>query len=91
MLTVFLFDERKSERVEDWRPALDRLTDDRLLWLALRDPTSEEVAALADALELSQPHAQRLLEQPTRPSLAEGAGCLHVTLSAAGISTSTAG
>jgi len=42
MLTVFLFDERKSERVEDWRAALDRLTDDRLLWLALRDPTSEE-------------------------------------------------
>ena len=52
MLTVFLFDERESEQVEDWRAALEGLADDQLLWLALRDPTEDEVAALQAALEL---------------------------------------
>ena len=46
MLTVFLFDERESKRVEDWRAALERLADDQLLWLALREPTEKDVAAL---------------------------------------------
>lgn len=39
MLRAFLFDERESEQVEDWRAALKSLADDQLLWLALRDPT----------------------------------------------------
>jgi hypothetical protein len=43
MLTAFLFDERESEQVEDWRAALEGLADDQLLWLALRDPTEDEV------------------------------------------------
>ena len=34
-LTVFLFDERESKRVEDWRATLERLADNQLLWLAL--------------------------------------------------------
>jgi hypothetical protein len=46
VLTVFLFDERESEQVEDWQGALKSLADDHLLWLALRDPTEVEVAAL---------------------------------------------
>ena len=64
MLTVFVFDEQESEQVEDWRAALKRLAEDQLLWLALRDPTEEEVAALQEALELGDENAQRLLEQP---------------------------
>jgi len=85
MLTVFLFDERMSERREDWRAALERLTDDELLWLALRDPTGDEVAALQEALELGDEGAHRLLEQPSRASLADAGERLHVTLYAAGI------
>ena len=46
VLTVFLFGEGESEQVEDWRAALERLADDQLLWLALRDPTEEDVTAL---------------------------------------------
>jgi hypothetical protein len=53
VLTVFLFDERESERVEDWRAALKSLANDQSLWLARRDPTEDEVAALQQALELS--------------------------------------
>ena len=41
---------------------------DALLWIALRDPTEEEVAAVQEALELSDEQAERLLEQPSRAS-----------------------
>ena len=85
MLTVFLFDERTSERVEDWRAALERLAERQLLWLALRDPTEEEVAALRDALELDDENAHRLLQQPRRPSLADAGDRVHVTLYVADI------
>ena len=71
MLTLFVFDERESRREEDLRAALDRLADDALLWLALRDPTEEEVAAVQEALELSDEQAHRLLEQPSRASLVD--------------------
>jgi hypothetical protein len=36
VLTVFVFDERESKQVEDWRAALERLADDELFWFALR-------------------------------------------------------
>ena len=85
MLTVFLFDEQESERVEDWQAALERLAEDELLWLALRDPTEEEVAALQEALELGDESAQRLLEQPSRASLADAGERMNVTLYAADI------
>jgi magnesium transporter len=85
MLTVFLFDERTSDQVEDWGAALERLTDDELLWFVLRDPTDKEVAALQEALELGDENAHRLLQQPSRASLADAGERLHVTLYAAGI------
>ena len=85
MLTVFLFDERESEQVEDWRGALEKLADDQLLWLALRDPTEGEVAALQEALDLDEENAQRLLEQPGRASLVDAGERMHVTLYAAGV------
>ena len=85
MFTVFLFDERESEQVKDWRAALEELADDQLLWLALRDPTEDEVAVLQEALELDDENAQRLLEQPRRASLADAGERMHVTLYAAGV------
>ena len=83
-LTAFVFDQRESEQVEDWRTALERLTDSQLLWLALRDVTEEDVAALQEALELGDEHAQRLLEPPSSASVADAGERLHVTLYAAG-------
>ena len=59
MLTLFVFDERESRREEDLRAALDRLGDDALLWLALRDPTEEEVAAVQEAFEFSDEQARQ--------------------------------
>ena len=84
MLTVFVFDERESKQAEDWRAALERLADGELLWFALRAPTEEEVAALQEALELGDENAHRLLEPPSRASLADAGERLHMTLYAAG-------
>ena len=54
MLTGFAFDEQKSEEVEDWRAALERLDRGQLLWLAMHDSTEEEVAALRETLDLGE-------------------------------------
>ena len=80
MLTVFVFDGRESRHAEDLRPALDRLGEEALLWLALRDPTETEVVAVQEALELSDEQARRLLEQPPRACLVDAGEYLHVTL-----------
>ena len=80
MLTIFVFDERESRREKDLPDALKGLADDAMLWLALRDPTDDEVAAVQEALELSDEQARRLLEPPSRASLVDAGERLHVTL-----------
>ncbi len=80
MLTLFVFDERESRREEELRTALGRLGEDALLWLALRDPTEEEVAAVQKTFELSDEQARRLLEQPSRASLVDSGEHMHLTL-----------
>jgi len=80
MLTVFVFDEREAGQRRDLRGALDRVAESELVWIALRDPTEEEVAAVQDALELSDEQTHRLLEQPSRASLVDAGEHMHVTL-----------
>ncbi len=80
MLTLFVFDERESRREDDLPGALKGLDDDAMLWVALRDPTEEEAAAVQEALELSDEQVQRLLEQPSRASLVDAGEHMHVTL-----------
>jgi magnesium/cobalt transport protein CorA len=80
MLTVFVFDERESRREDDLSSALQGLGDDAMLWIALRDATEEEVAAVQEALELSDEQAARLLEQPSAASLVDAGEHMHVTL-----------
>ena len=80
MLTVFVFDERESRREEDLRASLDRLGENALLWLALRDPTEEEVATVQEVFDFSDEQAHRLLKQPSRASLLDAGEHMHVTL-----------
>ena len=80
MLTVFVFDEQESRREEDLPGALKGLDDDAMVWVALRDPTEEEAAAVQEALELSDEQARRLLEQPSQASLVDAGEHMHVTL-----------
>jgi len=80
MLTVFVFDERESRRENDLSAALKGLADDAMLWVALRDPSEAEVAAVRDALELTDEQAQGLLKPPSRASVVDAGERLHVTL-----------
>jgi magnesium transporter len=80
MLTVFVFDERESRQAEEVRAALDRLGETALLWIALRDPAEDEVAAVQEAFNLGDEQVQRLLEPPSRASLVDAGEHLHVTL-----------
>jgi len=83
MLTIFVFDEKESRREEDLPDGLKDLDDKAMLWVALRDPTEEELAAVQEAFQLSDQQAQRLLEPPSEPSLADAGEHMHVTLYAA--------
>ena len=80
MLTNFVFDRQESRREEDLRASLDQLADDALLWIALRDPTEEEVATVQEVFELSDEQANRLSEQPRRASLLDSGEHMHLTL-----------
>lgn len=80
MLTTFVFDKQESRREVDLRASLDRLADDALLWIALRDPTEEELATVQEVFELSDKQARRLSEQPHRASLLDSGEHMHLTL-----------
>jgi Mg2+ and Co2+ transporter CorA len=84
MLTAFVFGVEESEQVEDWGAALEGLEGGRLLWLAVRDPTEEEVAALRERLDLGDRIAELLREDPSSPSVADERDRLYVTLFAVG-------
>src|SRR5512132_176906 len=79
MLTAFVFDVEQSKQVEDWAPALERLDQGQLLWLAMHDPTEEEVAALQETLELGD-SVRRLREHPRSASVADEGEHMYVTL-----------
>jgi magnesium transporter len=80
MLTVFVFGERESRRENDLPAALEGLDDDATVWVALRDPTEEDVAAVQEALGLADEWARRLFEQPSEASVVDAGEHLHVTL-----------
>ena len=80
MLTTFVFDKQESRREVDLRASLDRLAEDALLWIALRDPTEEELATVQEVFELSDEQARRLSEQPRRASLLDSGEHMHLTL-----------
>jgi magnesium transporter len=80
MLWVFVFDERESREAEEVRAALDGLAENALLWVALRDPTEDELATVREAFDLSDEQVQRLVEPSSRASLVDAREHLHVTL-----------
>jgi magnesium transporter len=80
MLSAFRFDAQQSERVEDWESACERLDDDQLLWLALRDPSDDEETAVVDALGLGDELARRLRDSPERASVTDDGEHLYVTV-----------
>jgi magnesium transporter len=80
MLNVFRFDAEGSERVEDWRAALDDIGRRELLWIALRDASEQEVSEVGEELEFGTTQTQRLRDSPERACVADEGEHLHVTL-----------
>jgi magnesium/cobalt transport protein CorA len=80
MLTAFVFDGRQSREIEEWGPTLDRLERDQLLWLAMHEPTDEEVERLREGLALDEAMLDRLRERPTSAFVDDHGERLHVTL-----------
>ena len=42
MLNSFLFNAERSERVDDWQAAIQKLDSKELLWIALHEASEEE-------------------------------------------------
>jgi magnesium transporter len=80
VLSAFRFDAQQSERVEEWESACERLDDDQLLWLALRDPSDDEETAVVEALGLGDELARRLRDSPERASVTDDGKHLYVTV-----------
>jgi magnesium transporter len=80
MLSAYRFDAQQSERVDDWEAACKRVDAKSLVWLALRDPSDEEISEVRGALDLSDELAPRLGQQPERASVADDGQHLYVTL-----------
>ena len=80
MLRAYRFDAKQSEQVEDWEAAADDLHSGELLWLALRDPSDEEVAKIVEVLELDDKLTPLLREPPERASVTDEGNCLYMTL-----------
>ena len=68
MITVFVFDEQDSRREKDLPQALKGLHDNAMVWVALRDPTEKEVAAVQEALE-SRRRAGTQIARAAEPSV----------------------
>jgi magnesium transporter len=66
--------------LEDWEAASKRVDSGQLLWLALRDPSDEEVAQAAGALDLGDKLALLLRDPAERASVADDGQHLYVTL-----------
>ena len=52
MVSAYLFDERQSERVEDWAAAFHGLSKNQLLWIDMVDASKDETVEVLDALDL---------------------------------------
>ena len=66
MVSAYRFDAEQSERVEEWAAASKHVDSAELLWLALREPSDDEMADLAGALELGEERVPLLRDPAER-------------------------
>ena len=79
MLRATLFADDRAEEIEDWRAALERLSDKQLLWLDLRDLEDGEVEEVAEALVLDEISAESLRSASGEVRLRESSDRAHVS------------
>jgi magnesium transporter len=76
-MTALLF-ERNSVAEIDWTEPLPRLGRSALLWIDLERPSEDDLAALADVLELDEETVGAIADDRDRPILADHGHYLHV-------------
>src|SRR4026207_646942 len=80
MVRAYRFDAQHSERLENWEAACEQADSKKLVWVALSDPSDEEVARITGALELGDEIVPLLREPPDRASVADDGQHVYVTL-----------
>lgn len=53
MVSAYLFDQRRGEKIEAWQDALPGLTESQMLWLDLQDSSDKEESEVRAALDLN--------------------------------------
>jgi magnesium transporter len=65
MVSAYLFDRRRGERIEAWQDALRGLSESQVLWLDLQNPSEKEESEVRAALDLSEDSFARADENPS--------------------------
>jgi magnesium transporter len=76
---ALLFRKDEVEEVAEWPRRLGRLGRSSLLWIDLEQPNEEELAQLAEALELAEESVRRLQGDDGGPHLGDYETYLHMT------------
>ena len=75
MVSAYLFDQRRGERIEAWQDALRGLSESQMLWLDLHDSSEKEESEVRAALDLD---GEDIFAGDESPSLDQRDGYLKV-------------
>jgi magnesium transporter len=78
-VNALLFERDEAEEVDDWKDRVGSLGRSSILWLDLERPSEDAVGELADALELDESTAERLVRPSGTPFFGDFGDYLHVT------------
>jgi magnesium transporter len=84
MLSAYLFDRRRGERIEAWGDALHKLGESQMLWLDLVEPSADEEREVREALGLDDLEVGAFRSERVQAQLEQGQGHLRVTAIAVG-------
>ena len=76
MVSAYLFDQRRGEKIEAWEDALRSLSESQVLWLDLQDGSEQEQTSVRAALDLNDDETFARADQS--PSLDQRDGYLKV-------------
>ncbi len=78
-MSALLFREHEVEQLGDWQGRMADLGRECLLWIDLEGPDKQEIARLAEALDLDDETVRRLSDDQREPWLGDFGPYLHVT------------
>ncbi|MFL6049632.1 MAG: magnesium transporter CorA family protein [Gaiellales bacterium] len=79
VVKAYLFDKRQGEMIEDWAGSLQHLSKSQMLWIDLQDASSEQAAAVFDALDLGDIGESGIADPDRTPAVEQHEGHLRVT------------